>query len=100
MQVLYVEFFVVVVMSMGVFGLHSSTIIYFCRASRVAQWSKAMPLAMPLEILGLSPGSVAAGHYRETHWAVHNWPSVIWVRGGFGRQGCPCALTTPVVGRV
>jgi hypothetical protein len=53
-------------------------------------------LAVPLEILGLSPGSVVAGRDRETNGAVRNWPSVVWVRGGFGRQGCP---PTPVAGR-
>ena len=38
--------------------------------------------AVPLEILGSSPGSVAAGRDRETHWATHNRPSVVRVRGG------------------
>ena len=38
--------------------------------------------AVPLEILGSSPGSVAAGRDRETHGAAHNWPSVVRVRGG------------------
>jgi hypothetical protein len=42
-------------------------------------------LAVPLEILGLSPGSVAAGHDREIHGAAHNWPSVVRLRGGFDR---------------
>ena len=46
-------------------------------APRAAQWSKA-----------LSPGSVTAGRDRETHGAVNNWPSIVRVRGGFGRQGC------------
>ena len=50
-------------------------------------------LAVPLEILGLSPGSVAAGRDRETHGAAHNWSSVVRVRGGFGQQGCPCPIT-------
>uniref|UniRef100_A0A4W5MH67 Organic solute carrier partner 1 n=1 Tax=Hucho hucho TaxID=62062 RepID=A0A4W5MH67_9TELE len=39
---------------------------------------------------GSIPGCVAAGRDRETHEAVHNWPSVVWVRGGFDRLGCPC----------
>ena len=28
----------------------------------------------------------------ETHEAVHKWPSVIRVKGGFGRPGCPCPI--------
>jgi hypothetical protein len=47
-------------------------------------------IAVPLEILGSSPGSVAAGRARETHGAEHNWPSIVRVRGGFGQQRCPC----------
>jgi hypothetical protein len=39
-------------------------------------------LAVPLEILGSSPGSVAAGRDREAHGAAHNWPSVFRVREG------------------
>ena len=39
-------------------------------------------LAVPPEILGSSPGSVAAGHDREAHGATHNWPSVVRVREG------------------
>jgi hypothetical protein len=39
-------------------------------------------LAVPLEILGSSPGSVAAGRDRETHGAAHNWPSVVRVVEG------------------
>ena len=46
-------------------------------------------LAVPQEILGSSTGSVAAGHDRETHGVAHNWPSVVRVMGGFGRQGGP-----------
>ena len=60
-------------------------------ASLVAQWPKAV-LAVPLEILGSSPGSVADGRDRETHRAAHNWASIVWVRGGFGRQECPCPI--------
>ena len=41
----------------------------------MVQWSKAPGL-------GLSPGSVAAGHDREAHGAAHIWPSVVWVREG------------------
>ena len=60
---------------------------------RLPQWRSGLRhcravLAGPLEMLGASPGSVAASHDRKTHGAVHNWPSVVWVRGGFGRQGC------------
>ena len=39
-------------------------------------------LAVPPETLGSSPGSVAAGHDREVHGAMHNWPSVVRVREG------------------
>jgi hypothetical protein len=42
-------------------------------ASRVAQWSKAVPP----EILGSSPGSVAAGCDREDHGAAHDCASVV-----------------------
>ena len=38
--------------------------------------------AVPPEILGLSPGSVAAGCDREVHGATHNWPSIVRVREG------------------
>ena len=41
---------------------------------------------------GSSPSSVAAVCDRETHGEAHNWPSVVRVRGGFGRQGCPCPI--------
>jgi hypothetical protein len=44
-------------------------------------------LAVPLEILGSSPCCVAADRDPETHGATQNWPSVVRVRGGFGRQG-------------
>jgi hypothetical protein len=43
-------------------------------------------LAVPPEILGLSPGSVAASCAREAHGAVHNWPSVVRVREGLARR--------------
>ena len=39
-------------------------------------------LAVPLETLGSSPGSVAAGRDREVRGATHNWPSVVRVREG------------------
>ena len=51
------------------------------RASRVAQRSKAL-LAVPLEILGSSPGSVTTGRNLEAHGAAHSWPSVVRVREG------------------
>uniref|UniRef100_A0A8C7FH31 Organic solute carrier partner 1 n=1 Tax=Oncorhynchus kisutch TaxID=8019 RepID=A0A8C7FH31_ONCKI len=41
---------------------------------------------------GSIPGCVAAGHDRETHQAVHNWPSIVW--GGFDRPGCPCPIAS------
>ena len=44
----------------------------------MAQWSRAVLT----EILGLCPGSVAAGGDREVHGATHNWPSVDRVREG------------------
>jgi hypothetical protein len=50
-------------------------------------------LAVPLEILGPCPGSVAAGCDWETHGAANNWPSIVRVRGGFSRQGCSCPIT-------
>ena len=59
-------------------------------------------LAVPLEILGLSPGSVAAGRDRETHGAAHNWLSVVQISGGFGPAGMSLshhALATPVADR-
>ena len=41
---------------------------------------------------GSIPGCVAGGHDRETHEATHNWPSIVWVTGGFSRSGCPCPI--------
>jgi hypothetical protein len=38
------------------------------------------------------PGCVTAGCDREAHEAAHNWLSVIRVRGGVGRPGCPCLI--------
>ena len=37
--------------------------------------------------LGSSPGYVTACCDLETHGVAHNWPSVVRVRGGFGRAG-------------
>ena len=37
---------------------------------------------MPSESLGARPGSVITGRDREGRGAMHNWPSVIWVREG------------------
>jgi hypothetical protein len=51
---------------------------------------------------GLITGCIAAGRDRETREATHIWPSVVRLRGGFGRQGCPCphlALVTSVAGQ-
>ena len=42
-------------------------------------------LAVPLEILGLSPGTVAVTGRLD-------WSSVVRIREGFGRQGCPCPI--------
>uniref|UniRef100_A0AAZ3RXY1 DUF676 domain-containing protein n=1 Tax=Oncorhynchus tshawytscha TaxID=74940 RepID=A0AAZ3RXY1_ONCTS len=39
-------------------------------------------VAVPPEILGSSPGSIAAGRDREAHGEVHNWPSIVRVREG------------------
>ena len=39
-------------------------------------------LAVPSEILGSSPGSVAASRDLEVHGAMHNWPNVVRVREG------------------
>ena len=62
-------------------------------ASRVEQWSKAV-LAVPLEILGSSPGSVTAGRNRETHGPSLNWPSIVQFRGGVGWPGYPCLISS------
>jgi hypothetical protein len=58
-------------------------------------------LAVPLEILGLSPGSVAAGRDQETHGAAHNWPSAIRVREGLAAEISLShrVLVTPVAGQ-
>jgi hypothetical protein len=58
-------------------------------ASRMMYWSKALHrnASCATRDPGSSPASVTAGHNRETHGAAHNWPSVVWVKGGFGRQG-------------
>ena len=66
-------------------------------AHRPPEWCSGLRhciavLAVPLEILGWSPGSVTADRDRETHGAAHTWPSAVWVRGGFGRQRCPCPI--------
>ena len=62
--------------------------------SRVALWSKALCLSASCATRDYcsNPGSVAAGRDRETHGAAHNWPSVVRVRGGFGRQGFSCPI--------
>ena len=56
--------------------------------------------AVPSESLGSRPGSVVTGRDREVRGAMHNWPSVVWVREGLvGRdvlvssRTCDCALT-------
>jgi hypothetical protein len=54
------------------------------RASRVAQWSKAVTLENLVQI----QFSAAAIHDLETHVGVHYWPSIARVRAGFGWQGC------------
>ena len=57
-------------------------------------------LAVPPEILGLSPGSVAAGSVwqclgdREAHGAAHNWPSVVRVREGLAGRDILVSLCT------
>ena len=51
-------------------------------------------LAVPLEILGSSPGYGAGGRNRETHGTAHNWPSVPAGMSLFHR-----ALATPVAGQ-
>ena len=55
----------------------------------MAQWSKALQcqtLAVPLEILGSSPGSVVAGRDRETHGMAHNPASSELGEGLAGRE--------------
>ena len=85
-------------------GLRDGTMMVYGRSNggKVSPWPPerrsglrhciASALVVPLEILGSSPGSVAAGRARETHGTVHNWPSIVQVRCGFGRQGCPCPI--------
>ena len=48
-------------------------------------------LAVSLQIL-IRSQNVAAGRDRETHKVVHNWLSVVRVRGGFDRPSCPCPI--------
>ena len=58
-------------------------------------------LAVPPEILGSSPGSVAAGHDRAAHGAAPNWPSVVWVRKGLvGRDILVSSRTSDSCGRL
>ena len=73
---------------------------------RVAQWSKALHhisvLAVPLENLGLRPGSVAAGHDWETHGVAHNWPNIVRVKGRVWSAWMFLShyvLATPMTGR-
>ena len=54
--------------------------------------------AVPLEILGLSPGSVAAGHDRETHGVAHNCPSVIRIGGLSGKDALVPSRTSDSCG--
>ena len=51
-------------------------------------------LAVPPETLGLSPGSVAVGSDWEIHGAMHNWPSVVWVREGLAGRDILVSLRT------
>uniref|UniRef100_A0A8C7IG82 Family with sequence similarity 135 member B n=1 Tax=Oncorhynchus kisutch TaxID=8019 RepID=A0A8C7IG82_ONCKI len=52
-------------------------------------------VAVPPEILGSSPGSLAASRDREAHGEVHNWPSIVRVREGLaGRNVLVLSLTT------
>ena len=73
------------------------------RASRVAQWSKALrSTSCATRDPGSSPGSVAAGRDWETHGAAYNWPSIIRFSGGFGPAGVflsPHALVPPMAGQ-
>jgi hypothetical protein len=48
---------------------------------------------------GSIPGCVLAGRDWETHEAAYNWPSVVWVRGGFEISVSHRTLATPMVGR-
>ena len=56
-------------------------------ASQVVQWSKALQHSAKgiTTYLGSIPGCITNIRDRESHRAVHNWPSVVWIRGGFGR---------------
>ena len=56
------------------------------RGAVVAQLSKVCiaELSVPPEILGSSPGAVAASRNRETLGAVYNWPRVVRVKGELG----------------
>ena len=58
-------------------------------------------LAVPPEIRGSSPDSVAPGRDREAHGAAHNWSSVIRVREGLaGRDILIPLRTSDSCGRV
>ena len=74
-------------------GFHVS--IFPIHGLRVAQRSKVLHRSVSAVTTdpGLILGCVAAGRDREIHEEAHNWPSVIQVRGGFGRPGCPCPIT-------
>ena len=54
-----------------------------CRASRVAQWSRALQRSASGSV-GSCPGSV--GRDREVRGATHNWPSVVRVREGLASR--------------
>jgi hypothetical protein len=62
----------------------------------VSQWSKALHCSGSCATRdpGSTPGSVTADCNRETHGGVDNCPSVVWVRGEFGWQGCSCPSRT------
>ena len=57
-------------------------------ASRVSQQSKALHCSAwgVTTDPGLIPGCMTTGRDWESHRAVHNWPSVVQVRGGCGAQ--------------